>query len=249
MKTIGIIPARFASSRFPGKPLAEIAGKTVIQRAYEQARQARSLHDVIVATDDHRIREHVESFGGQVMMTAPHHLSGTERCAEVAARIKGAGAIVNIQGDEPFIGPEQIDLVAEPLAGRQSAQISTLAKKIEREEELFNPNVVKVVFNRQQEAMYFSRSTIPHLRGIPEQEWLAKAEFYKHIGLYGFRREVLMELAGMPPSRYEQWESLEQLRWLEAGFSIFVNLTEKETIGIDTPEDLERARAMLKTKG
>lgn len=248
MKTIGIIPARFASSRFPGKPLAEIAGKTVIQRAYEQARQARSLGEVIVATDDHRIREHVESFGGQVMMTAPHHLSGTERCAEVAARVAGAGIIVNIQGDEPFIGPEQIDLVAEPLARSPSAQISTLAKKIEQEEELFNPNVVKVVFNRQQEAMYFSRSTIPHLRGIPEQEWLAKAEFYKHIGLYGFRREVLIKLAGLPPSRYEQWESLEQLRWLEAGFSIFVNLTEKETIGIDTPEDLERARAMLKTK-
>ncbi|MCO6494018.1 MAG: 3-deoxy-manno-octulosonate cytidylyltransferase [Phaeodactylibacter sp.] len=246
MKTIGIIPARFASSRFPGKPLADIAGKTVIRRVYEQAQRARRLDELLVATDDHRIREHVEGFGGNVVMTGAHHRSGTERCAEAASRLEDATAIINIQGDEPFIAPEQIDLVAEPLARRQSVQISTLAKRIEREDELHNPNVVKVVFNRQQMALYFSRSTIPFLRDTPPSDWLAHAEYYKHIGLYGFRREVLLELAGLAPSRYERWESLEQLRWLEEGYSIFVNLTDQETIGVDTPEDLARALAMIK---
>lgn len=246
MKTIGIIPARFASSRFPGKPLVEIAGKTVIRRVYEQAQQARRLDEVIVATDDARIYEHVESFGGHAVMTAARHRSGTERCAEVAARLEAADAVVNIQGDEPFIAPEQIDLVAEPLARRDSVQISTLAKRIEKAEELYNPNVVKVVFNRRHSAMYFSRSTIPYLRDVPPGEWLAKAEYYKHIGLYGFRREVLLELAELPPSHYERWESLEQLRWLYEGFPIFVSLTDKETIGIDTPEDLARAMATIK---
>ncbi|MCB0566263.1 MAG: 3-deoxy-manno-octulosonate cytidylyltransferase [Phaeodactylibacter sp.] len=246
MKTIGIIPARFASSRFPGKSLAQIAGKTVIQRVYEQAQRARRLDEVIVATDDHRIQEHVEGFGGKAVMTAAHHRSGTERCAEVAERIGDADAIINIQGDEPFIDPEQIDMVAEPLARRQSVQISTLAKRIEKEEELNNPNVVKVVFNRQQMALYFSRSTIPYLRDVPPAEWLAQAEYFKHIGLYGFRREILLELAELAPSRYERWESLEQLRWLEYGYSIFVNLTGKETIGIDTPEDLAHAITTIK---
>lgn len=247
MKTIGIIPARFASSRFPGKSLVEIAGKTVIQRVYEQARRARRLDEVMVATDDSRIFEHVESFGGKVVMTAARHRSGTERCAEAVYRMDDVDAVINIQGDEPFIDPGQIDLVAEPLARRDSVKISTLAKRIEKPEELDNPNVVKVVFNRQQVAMYFSRSTIPFLRDIPREEWLAKAEYYKHIGLYGFRRETLLELAELPPSRYESWESLEQLRWLYEGFPIFVNLTEKETIGIDRPEDLARALAMIKT--
>ena len=245
MKTIGIIPARFASSRFPGKSLAVISGKTIIQRVYEQAQRAHRLDEVIVATDDERIFAHVEAFGGKVVMTAPHHRSGTERCAEVAGKFEDADIIINIQGDEPFIDPEQINLVAEPLARRQSVQISTLAKQIEKEDELNNPNVVKVVLNRQQMAMYFSRSTIPHLRGVPSHKWLSSAAFYKHIGLYGFRRALLLELAELPPSRYEKWESLEQLRWLEQGFSIFVNLTELETIGVDTPEDLERATKMI----
>ena len=246
MKTVGIIPARFASSRFPGKPLVEIDGKSVLQRVYEQAQRARRLDGLLVATDDARIREHVEGFGGNVVMTAAHHRSGTERCAEAAARLDDAGAIINIQGDEPFIAPEQIDLVVEPLARRQAVQISTLAKRIENAEELNNPNVVKVVFGRLQMALYFSRSTIPYLRDVPPADWLAHAEYYKHIGLYGFRREVLLDLAKLPPSNYERWESLEQLRWLEFGFSIFVNLTEKETIGIDTPEDLARAIDMIK---
>ncbi len=200
---------------------------------------------MIVATDDERIFQHVESFGGQVMMTRPEHQSGTDRCAEVAWRIDEADAIINIQGDEPFIAPEQIDLVAEPLARRQGVQISTLARRISLEEELHNPNIVKVVFNRQQMALYFSRSTIPYLRGVPTEQWLSAGVFYKHIGLYGFRREVLMDVTRMEQSRYEQLESLEQLRWLEAGINIFVNITETETIGIDTPEDLERARAWL----
>ncbi|MCB0572391.1 MAG: 3-deoxy-manno-octulosonate cytidylyltransferase [Phaeodactylibacter sp.] len=245
MKTVGIIPARFASTRFPGKPLAEIGGKTVIQRAYEQACKARRLDEVIVATDDERIFRHVESFGGRVMMSREEHRSGTDRCAELAWQIDDAEAIVNIQGDEPFIAPEQIDLVAEPLARRQSVQISTLAKRIDREEDLHNPNIVKAVFNRQQMAMYFSRSTIPYLRGLPKEQWLSAGVFYKHIGLYGFRRETLLDVARLEPSLYEQSESLEQLRWLEAGYNIFVNITELETIGIDTPEDLERARIWL----
>ncbi|MCB0548457.1 MAG: 3-deoxy-manno-octulosonate cytidylyltransferase [Phaeodactylibacter sp.] len=245
MKTIGIIPARFASSRFPGKPLVQIGGKTVIQRVYDQARRARRLDEVVVATDDERIREHVEGFGGRVVMTASHHRSGTERCAEAAGFFDEADAIINIQGDEPFIDPLQIDLVAEPLARRMAVKVSTLAKRIEKQEELHSPNVVKVVFNRQQEAMYFSRSTIPYLRDVPPGDWLSKAAFYKHIGLYGFRKEVLLELAKLPPSRYESWESLEQLRWLYEGFPIFVNLTDKETIGIDTPEDLVQAIKLI----
>lgn len=245
MKTVGIIPARFASTRFPGKPLAEIGGKTVIRRVYEQASKARRLDEVLVATDDERIFRHVESFGGQVVMSRQEHQSGTDRCAEAARRLDEADIIINIQGDEPFIAPEQIDLVAEPLARRQSVQISTLARRIGREEELHNPNIVKVVFNRQQMAMYFSRSTIPYLRGLPPEQWLPSGVFYKHIGLYGFRREVLLDVAHLEPSTYERLESLEQLRWLEAGYGIFVNITESETIGIDTPEDLERARAWV----
>lgn len=243
MKIIGIIPARFASTRFPGKPLADIAGKTLIQRVYEQAVQAQRLTEVIVATDDERILQHVHSFGGKAAMTLASHRSGTDRCAELAAQIPTAEAILNIQGDEPFIEPAQIDLAAALLeAGRP---ISTLAKRIGREEDLHNPNVVKVVWNQQHEALYFSRSPIPHMRGLPPGQWIDHGDFYKHIGLYGFRRETLLELAVLPISHYEQMESLEQLRWLEAGYPIAVGITEQETIGVDTPEDLEKARAMV----
>jgi 3-deoxy-manno-octulosonate cytidylyltransferase (CMP-KDO synthetase) len=243
MKIIGIIPARFASTRFPGKPLADIAGKTLIQRVYEQAIKAQRLAEVIVATDDERIFQHVQSFGGKAAMTLPSHRSGTDRCAELAAQMPTADAILNIQGDEPFIEPAQIDLAAAPLEAGHP--ISTLAKRIEREEDLHNPNVVKVVWNQSQEALYFSRSPIPHLRGLPPGQWLAHGDFYKHIGLYGFSRETLLDVAALPLSRYEQMESLEQLRWLEAGYPIVVGITKQETIGVDTPEDLERARAIV----
>jgi len=243
MKIIGIIPARFASTRFPGKPLADIGGKTLIQRVYEQAAQAQSLAAVAVATDDERIFAHVRSFGGQAIMTSPEHPSGTDRCAEAAAAFPDAEGVLNIQGDEPFIAPAQIDLVAAPLAA--GGAISTLAKRIERVEELHNPNVVKVVWNERQEALYFSRSPIPHQRGLPPEQWLAQGEFFKHIGIYGFQRQTLLELTSLPTSRLERMESLEQLRWLEAGYPIRVGITAQETLGVDTPEDLERARAMV----
>ena len=245
MKTIGIIPARYASTRFPGKPLEMLGDKSVIQRVYEQAIKARRLDEVIVATDDQRIKDHVLAFEGQCMMTSVQHRSGTDRCAEVADKINDADIVVNIQGDEPFIDPVQIDQTVEPIARRTNVDISTLARKITKQESLLNPNVVKVVISRKQRAMYFSRSTIPFLRGIPTEQWLEQGTFYQHIGLYAFRASVLKDLTLLSPSQYEQLESLEQLRWLEEDYGIFVSLTEKGTIGIDTPEDLEYARSLL----
>jgi len=245
MKTIGIIPARYESSRFPGKPLEILGSKSIIQRVYEQASKARRLDEVVVATDDERIHDHVLSFGGQVAMTLASHRSGTDRCAELAERMGDAEFIINIQGDEPFIAPEQIDRVAEPLARRSEVSISTLAKRIEQVDSLHNPNVVKLVMNRKQEALYFSRSAIPFVRGYEPEQWLEKGVFYKHIGLYGFRASVLSDLTLLSPSAYEQMESLEQLRWLESGYRIFVSITDTETIGIDTPEDLQQAKKYL----
>lgn len=239
MKVIGIIPARYASTRFPGKPLVQIGGKSMIQCVYEQALQSKLLNEVVIATDDERIVQHVVAFGGQVCMTSPYHLSGTDRCAEVVAQYD-CDVVINIQGDEPFIHPEQIDLVIAPFVKNEHIQITTLAKKIEQPEDLFNSNVVKVVFNKKQKAMYFSRSTIPFVRGIESAQWLQQGDFYKHIGLYGFRKNTLLEVAKMEKSRLEGLESLEQLRWLEADYSIFVNITKLETVGIDTPEDLAK---------
>jgi len=240
MKTVGIIPARFASTRFPGKPLALLGGRPVIQHVYERVLQARWIDQAIIATDDERIAKAARAFGAKVAMTSDQHLSGTDRCAEVAADLPPDSLVVNIQGDEPFIAPEQIDRVITPLKAGQSP-ISTLAKRIQQEEELFNSNVVKVVFGSKGQAMYFSRSTIPHLRDMAPEQWLANGVFFKHIGFYGFTQPTLMKLVGLPRGRYEQAESLEQLRWLEAGFPIQVMETDEETIGIDTPEDLERA--------
>ncbi len=236
MKTLGIIPARYASTRFPGKPLVKIGDKTMLQCVYAQAMLASRIDHVIVATDDDRIFDHVKDFGGNVIMTDPNHQSGTDRCAEVARQIEDYELIVNIQGDEPFIDPVQIDLVVEPL--QKEVQIATLAKKIETKDALFNPNVVKVVFDKKHRAMYFSRNPIPYVRGVLESEWLKTADHYKHIGLYGFSRRTLLEISNLRPGNYEVWESLEQLRWLENGFDIHVSITDKETIGIDTPEDL-----------
>lgn len=245
MKTLGIIPARFASTRLPGKPLLQIAGKSIIQRVYEQAQKAALLDDVIVATDDERIFNHVLHFGGAVQMTADTHQSGTDRCAELASALSSYELIVNIQGDEPFIHPSQIDLVIQPLMDQEPFSIATLAKPLSDNKEIFNPNIVKVVMNKNQQALYFSRSPIPYIRNIQEKEWIQAGKFFKHIGLYAFRREVLLQVAHLPVSSLERSESLEQLRWLENGFSIFVNKTELETIGIDTIEDLERAKKLL----
>lgn len=238
-KSLGIIPARFASTRFPGKPLVEISGKTMIRRVYEQASMS-GLSEVVVATDDKRIFNHVIDFGGNVVMTSPKHTSGTDRCAEVAALPEFADVeiIVNIQGDEPFIQPSQIDLATDVLIKNKNCPIATLAKQIEQAEALFNPNVVKVVFGENRQALYFSRSPVPYLRSVPEAEWLAQGRFFKHIGLYAFHREALLAVAALPPGQLERAESLEQLRWLENGYAIGVALTVIETTGIDVPEDL-----------
>lgn len=237
---LGVIPARYASTRFPGKPLALIAGKSMIQRVYEQACQARLVERVVVATDDARILEHVRAFGGEVLLTRPEHPSGTDRCAEVARKFPAAELILNIQGDEPFVQPEQIDLLAETLLRNARCPIATLAKRIEQPDLLHNPNAVKVVFSPKHGAIYFSRHPIPFVRGIAPEHWLEHTDFYKHIGLYAFRRNALLRIARLPPTALERAESLEQLRWLEHGLRIAVGITELETIGVDTPEDLER---------
>ena len=245
MKTLGIIPARYASTRFPAKALVDIGGKTMLQRVYEQAQKASLIDEVIIATDDQRIYEHTQTFSGKAEMTALSHQSGTDRCAEVAARHPEFDLVINIQGDEPFIDPKQIDKVVKPLKENLEVQISTLAILLQEKAAIFNPNVVKVLFSKQKKALYFSRSTIPHLRGVDEKDWLEKGTFYKHIGLYGFRRRILEEVAKLERGSLEEMEALEQLRWLENDYTIAVELTDQETIGIDTPEDLEKALKYL----
>ncbi len=235
---LGVIPARFASTRFPGKPLALINGVSMIQRVYTQGLQAKMVGELVVATDDERILEHVLGFGGRAMLTSPDHPSGTDRCAEIARLFPGAEVILNIQGDEPFIQPEQIDLLANTLLESTGHGIATLAKQIHRAAELHNPNVVKVLFSQKKAAIYFSRHAIPYCRGQQPETWLAHAQYFKHIGLYAFRREVLLNVAALPPSPLEQAESLEQLRWLDHGLQIAVGVTTLESKGIDTPEDL-----------
>ena len=241
---LGVIPARYASTRFPGKPLADIAGKSMIRRVYEQAQQA-ALQEVVVATDDERILEHVLAFGGRAVMTRQDHQSGTDRCFEAYCLLeKEFDFIVNVQGDEPFIQPGQINELIETLAHPLS-QIATLARKIESEAELLSPNVVKVARSISGQALYFSRHPIPYFRGAEQSEWLAQQRYLQHIGLYGYRTDVLEQLVRLPVSELEKAESLEQLRWLEDDFRIAVALTSYHSMGIDTPEDLARATAWL----
>lgn len=250
MQYIGIIPARYASTRFPGKPLAEICGKPMIQRVYEQA--SKVLDTVIVATDDQRIYDCVKSFGGVVYMTSSEHRCGTDRICEAYQlhRREGDGqlamsdeeiVVVNIQGDEPFIQPEQIKAVMDCFP----TDIATLAKPYTAQDDLqdlLTPNIVKVVFSQQTgEALYFSRSVIPHLRGVEQSEWLKQGQFYSHIGLYAYRADVLLRITQMPQTPLEKAESLEQLRWLENGLKIKVAVSDTKSIGIDTPEDLQQA--------
>ena len=245
MKIIGIIPARYASTRFPAKPLVDIAGKSMIERVYLQAKKSKILTDVVVATDDERIVLHVKSFGGKVVMTSEMHQSGTDRCFEaVNTFCPDADLVINIQGDEPFIQPEQIDLVASCFRSADT-QIATLVKIIKTEEELFNVNIPKVVLNAQKEAMLFSRQTIPAIRGKEEQEWLKNFTFYKHIGIYAYRTSILNEITRLKPSSLELAESLEQLRWLENGYKIKVELTDFESVAVDTPEDLKKLTKFL----
>jgi len=244
-KIIGIIPARYASTRFPGKPLVDIAGKTMIQRVYEQALKAKSLSKVIVATDDERIADEVTRFGGEFAFTASHHQSGTDRCAEVIEKMPGFDIVINIQGDEPFIEPAQIDLLASCFVS-DKVDLATLIKPIQSQESIYNPNSPKVVIDVNGRAMYFSRSPIPFIRNGEPGVWAEKHQFYKHIGIYGYRTEALKAITQLPPSSLEIAESLEQLRWIENGFYIQTKATDLETVAIDTPEDLLKLNKLLK---
>jgi len=239
MKVIAIIPARYASSRFPGKPLIDIGGKSMIQRVVEQAKQAEEIEEVIVATDDKRIYDHVLSIGGHAVMTSPDHVSGTDRCLEAYDKSgTSADVVLNIQGDEPFVDPTQLKALIKCIGGN-GVEIATLAKKIEHEETLFDPNKVKVVCGQNGRAIYFSRHPIPFQKSIPQKLWLDNFDYYKHLGLYAYRVDVLREICAMNPSPLELAESLEQLRWLENGKNISVAFTEIETPAIDTPDDLQ----------
>ncbi|WP_423149328.1 3-deoxy-manno-octulosonate cytidylyltransferase [Rubrolithibacter danxiaensis] len=238
---LGIIPARFASTRFPGKPLADIEGKTMIQRVYEQALKSEKLDEVVVATDDERILLHLHELGYKAILTSAAHQSGTDRCAEVAKKLPGFDVIINIQGDEPFINPIQIDLVCTCFADEDTT-LATLVKEINSPEELTNTNSPKVVLNKRSEAIYFSRSPIPHFRGKEMSEWLKNTIYYKHIGIYGYRTDSLLAITQLPLSALEKAEALEQLRWIENGYKIRVAVTDIETLAVDTPEDLLKIR-------
>lgn len=239
-KILGVIPARYGSTRFPGKPLAEIHGKSMIRRVWEQAKQAEQLHEVLIATDDDRIKTHAETFGANVIMTSPDHPSGTDRIIEVATRNPEFHGFVNIQGDEPFIPPAQINTVAEMLLTAEGIYLATLVRPIDDPQLIQNPNLAKVVLDQEGKALYFSRSPIPYLRdqdNKPEgTTWL------KHIGIYGYTSEALTKIKTLPRGHLEQVESLEQLRWLEHGLPVHTRFTFEETLPVDTPEDLEKVR-------
>ena len=249
LKYIAIIPARYASTRFPGKPLAMLGGKPVIQRVWEQVSSV--VDAAVVATDDERIAQAVESFGGRAIMTSPNHKSGTDRCWE-AYQKQGEefDVVINVQGDEPFIAHSQLRAIMACFED-ENTDIATLVKPFAEEDGLSaleNPNSPKVVLDNDSCAVYFSRSVIPYLRGVEREDWLKHHTFYKHIGMYAFRRDVLSEVTALPQSTLEKAESLEQLRWLENGYKIGVGISDVETVGIDTPEDLERAEEFLKAQ-
>lgn len=244
MKFIGIIPARYASTRFPGKPLALLGGKPVIQHVYEKV--AESLKTAYVATDDERIYDTVKAFGGNVVMTRKDHKSGTDRIEEAIEKIGGEwDVVVNVQGDEPFVDKSQLDTICHCFDDA-TTQIATLGKPFTSMEAVNNPNSPKIVVDNQGFAMYFSRSVIPFVRGKEPSEWLQHYPFLKHLGIYAYRKEVLKEVTQLPQSSLEIAESLEQLRWLQNGYKIKVGTTDIETVGIDTPEDLQRAEEFLK---
>ncbi|MBO4316170.1 MAG: 3-deoxy-manno-octulosonate cytidylyltransferase [Prevotella sp.] len=245
---ICIIPARYASTRFPGKPLALLGDKTIIQRVYEQV--SKVIDQVYVATDDNRIYEEVQRFHGNVVMTSSNHRSGTDRIDEAVQKIGGQwDVVVNVQGDEPFIHPSQITTLCSCFDDDDSTQIATLGKPFTDMEAVNNPNSPKIVLDNNGYAMYFSRSVIPFVRGIDAGEWLHHYPFLKHLGIYAYQTEVLHEITQLPQSSLELAESLEQLRWLQNGYRIKVGITHEETIGIDTPDDLEKAKRWLKEEG
>lgn len=246
MKFIGIIPARYASTRFPGKPLALLGGKPVIQHVYEKV--AAVLEAAYVATDDERIYDVVKSFGGQVVMTRTDHKSGTDRIEEAIEKIGGEwDVVVNVQGDEPFVAKSQLDTICHCFDD-PTTQIATLGKPFESMEAVQNPNSPKIVVDNMGFAMYFSRSVIPYVRGKEKSSWLTHYPFLKHLGIYAYRKDVLRQITQLPQSSLEIAESLEQLRWLQNGFKIKVGTTDVETVGIDTQQDLERAEEFLKTQ-
>lgn len=246
---IAIIPARYASTRFPGKPLADLGGKPVIQHVVEQARKA--IDRVVVATDDERILDAVHAFGGEAVMTSAEHRCGTDRVLEAFRNLGSpADVVINVQGDEPFIDPSQIRSLMQCF-DNPSCDIATLARRFDPAlgfEALFDPNLVKVVFGLDGRALYFSRSIIPYVRSVDWKQWLDKTVFYSHVGIYAYRADVLGKITSLPPSEHEVGESLEQLRWLDNGFNINVAVTDCPTVGIDTPADLEAARALLSSR-
>lgn len=247
MKFVALIPARYASTRFPGKPLARIDGKYMIERVYERVKMC--LDGVWVATDDARIYEAVQSFGGQVVMTSTEHRSGTDRCLEAAHALSETfDVVINVQGDEPFVEPSQIESLKSCFTDNPDTQIATLVKPFTQAdgwEALSNPNSPKVVLDQQGRALYFSRSIIPFRRDLPKERWLASQTYYKHIGMYAYRMEVLERIASLPQSPLELSESLEQLRWLENGIQIQTAVTQVETLAVDTPDDLRAIESML----
>ncbi len=247
MKILGVIPVRFHSTRFPGKALADVNGKSMVQRVYEQAVKASGLNKVVVATDHKNIFEHVKEFGGEVCMTSERHPSGTDRCREAYELMNGEkyDFVVNIQGDEPFIDPGQIEELVSGLD--TEVQIATQAKLIEDQQRLADPNCVKVIFGLQGNAIYFSRTPIPYLRNYPGKDWYDQFGYHQHIGLYAYRSDILKELTELPVSSLEKAEGLEQLRWLENGFTIKVFATRYHADGIDTPQDLKNALSLYNT--
>ena len=247
MKILGIIPARYGSTRFEGKPLALINGKMMIQRVYEQAKKADKLAEVVVATDDERIFNAVVGFGGKAVMTSTNHKSGTDRCREVVDKIgKGFDAVINIQGDEPYINPLQINQIAELISDKDTP-LASLCKPISDYDELVSHNAVKVVFDKDGKALYFSRYAIPFMRNVEDDKiWLSKRTFYKHIGIYAYKTDVLKEVSALPQSGLELAESLEQLRWLENGYTVRMGVTEFESYSVDVPEDIVKIEKIFK---
>ncbi len=236
----GIIPARYASTRYPGKPLIDIQGKSMIQRVYEQAAQSKLLHKLVVATDDERILRHVQSFGGEAVMTSPDHANGTDRCLEALQQLgPDYTYVINIQGDEPFIDPQQIDELAAILKDG-TTELATQMIPVSNHEELFDTGEVKIVLNDNMEALYFSRMVIPFIKGVDEKEWHLHFNYHRHVGMYAYRRDVLEKISQIPVSSLEQAESLEQLRWLQSGFKIKCVPTRFESHCIDTPGDVEK---------
>lgn len=242
---LGVIPARYGSSRFPGKPLIDIKGKSMIQRVYEQAKKSHKLKEMLVATDDKRVFDHVMAFGGNVVMTAVNHPSGTDRCYEA---LKKAGKefkyVINIQGDEPFIDPSQIDLLAKLCDGK--TELATLMIPVDSHDVLFDPGEVKITMNNQSEALYFSREVIPHIKGVDKKLWHKNFQYYRHVGMYAYRVDILKEITKLVPSELEKAESLEQLRWLENGYKIKLAITDFDSHCIDTPADVDKVLKLMK---